>query len=98
MKSIKEVLFNPDYNDKYTRFTEELDSVNSKYKEYFDSRENKLFPEEKDSLALHYWMVNQYGTLTFGFLPESDIDENIKIECVNLFNRIFHDKLDTASH
>ena len=98
MKSIQEVLFNSDYNDKYTRFTEELDSLNSKYTEYFDSRENKLFPEQKDSLALHYWMVNQYGTLTFGFLPESDIDENIKIECVNLFNRIFHYKLDTASH
>lgn len=98
MKSIKEVLFNPDFNDKYREFIGELDSINSKYKKYFDSRDSKHFPEEKDSLVLHYWMVNQYGTLTFGFLQESDIDENIKDECMNLFNRIFHDKSDTDSH
>ncbi|WP_396171733.1 hypothetical protein [Flavobacterium sp.] len=96
MKNIEEVLYNPDFNEKQKKFNEGLDNINSKYKEYFDARKSKQFPKEKDSLALHYWIINQYGNLTFGFLPESDIDENIKKESVNLFHEIFHDKTDTV--
>lgn len=97
MRDIKEVLFGQDYRDKYTRFTEELDNINAKYVDYFDSRRSKLCPEEKDSLGLHYWIINQFGTLTFGFLPESDIGENIKIECMNLFDKIFKEDSDSKS-
>ena len=96
MKKIEEILFAADFKDKYKMFIEGLESVNSKYKRYFDSRKSKLSTDEKDNLNLHYWIINQHGNLTFGFLPDSDIDENIKSECVYLFNRIFNDKNNTS--
>ena len=98
MKDINEVVFGHYYNEKYRRFTAELNIINSKFEHYFNSRKSKISHEEKDCLAYHYWMVNQFGTLTFGFLPESDIDEKIKRECVNLFDKIFHDKSGLNSH
>lgn len=90
MKTIEEILYSDDFNQKFELFKQGLEEINSKYAEYFQLRKQKDFPNEQDNLHLHYWIINQFGRMTFGFLPESDLDEEIKTECNNLFNSVFH--------
>ncbi|MDI5894713.1 hypothetical protein [Flavobacterium algoritolerans] len=74
---------------KMKRLKEGLQKIENKHSEYFEERNSPLSIEKHDRLHNHYDMNTNPNGVFFGIKPGSDLKEEIKIECQNLFNKIF---------
>ena len=90
MKDIKEVLYGKDYADKHNDFMNALNKIEENHIDFFKERPARNQYGDHDRLHNHYGMINQYGTLTFGIMGDSELPEDIKNECMNAFNSIWN--------
>ena len=62
--------------------------------EYFKNKPSRRSIEEHDHLHNHYSMITNSHGIKFGFDANSDLDEKIKTDCINLFDEIFKLEID----
>ncbi|MFB3389868.1 hypothetical protein [Flavobacterium sp. LAR06] len=87
--NLKELFYGEKGAPKMERLTEGLKQIENKHSEYFEGRKSALSSEKNDRLHNHYDMNTNPHGVNFGFRVESDLKEEIKIECQNLFKEIF---------
>lgn len=87
--NVKELFYGDNGAPKMERLIEGLKEIENKHSEYFEGRKSILSFEKHDRLYNHYDMNTNPLGVNFGFRVESDLKEEIKIECQSLFNEIF---------
>ena len=68
-----------------------LSQIEKTHIDFFKKRPARNEYGEHDRLHNHYGMINQYGRLTFGIMGDSELPEEIKNECIDTFNLIWHE-------
>ncbi len=96
MKDIKEVIYGKDFSDKHNRFMEALNTIEDKYKDFFENRPPRNEFHEHDRLHNHYGITIQYGVIRFGIDKDSELPENIQRECHQAFDLIWNESVDEA--
>jgi hypothetical protein len=74
---------------KMRRLKKGLQEIENNHLEYFEERTSPLSFEENDRLHNHYNITSNPHGVYFAIKPESDLPEEIKVKCQNLFNEIF---------
>lgn len=87
--TLKEIFYGKNGASKMEILTEGLKQIENKHSEYFEGRKSTLSFEKHDRLHNHYDMNTNPHGVNFGFRVESDLQDEIRIECQNLFNDIF---------
>lgn len=87
---LNKVFYGEDAAEKLRQFKEGMLDIEKKNLDYFDNRSSKNDIEKKDRLHNHYLMTVNTRGITFGFINNSDLDEEIKTSCFKLFNSIFN--------
>ncbi len=92
-KKLDESCFGSDAAEKINKLTIGLLVIEEKHIKYFEERLPKYSIDKCDKLQNHYITATNQEGITFAFLNKSDLDENIRIECIELFNEIFNSKI-----
>ncbi len=92
MNDFDELLYGKSFSDKKKCFEKDLLAIEEKYKNFFESRKAKYPGDKHDRLHNHYFSKIDRFNISFGFEKESDLPEEIKIECNNLLKKYFNKK------
>lgn len=94
MSTFTEQLYGKDFVQKLANFESELLKVEAKHVEWFKSRESKYPNQKHDTIKNHYALAYSQNdpTIRFGFMPDSDLPDNIRKECNEVFSYHFPKK------
>lgn len=90
IEDLNKLFYGNEAGEKIKKFKDGLIEIEDKYFEYFNSRTPKNEFDKIDKLHNHYMTNTDLNGITFKFLSDSDLDENIRIECEDLFKKIFN--------
>lgn len=85
----KELFYGENGAPKMKQLKQGLIDIENKHLEYFKEKKSTLSFDKHDRLHNHYIMNTNPLGVHFGFMADSDLKEEIKNECQNLFNKIF---------
>ena len=91
-ENLNELFYGTEAAEKINNLKNGLLEIEEKHQKYFEERKGKFSKDECDKLHNHYITITNSGGITFGFTNDSDLDENIRKECIELFNGIFNAK------
>ena len=91
-ENLDELFFGSEAAEKINKLKTGLLAIEEKHNSYFEEKSAKFTKEEHDRLHNHYLTITNSGGITFGFTKDSDLDEDIRKECIELFNGIFNSK------
>ena len=94
-ENLDELFYGTDAAEKINKFKNGLLEIEERHVKYFEERKGKFGTDECDKLHNHYMIITNSGGITFGFINDSDLDESIRKECIELFNGIFNAKTKT---
>lgn len=89
MSEFSELVFGYKNSKDLEKFEDGLDEIQNKYKSYFEHKNNSGFI---DGISNHYILIISNGTIKFIFNKDSNLDLEIKNECIQLFESIFNKK------
>ena len=90
MVEFDESFWSRQQSEKSEGFKAELRRIEEKHSEYFEKRKANSKSMPHDNLAEHYiFQENRNGEANFFFPEYSDLDEEIKNECLAAFHRIY---------
>jgi hypothetical protein len=82
--------YGSEYVRRKTGFKNELDKIEDRHREYFQSRPGHLQDQKHDQLSNHWLMTyDGRGRATFGFRDSSDLRQDIQEECKSAFLKWF---------
>lgn len=87
---LNELFFGSDASDKINRLNEGLLLIEKQHLGYF---KNRLIDSNEDRLHNHYIIITNSHGISINFLHDSDLDQNIKSSCIDLFNSIFNPEI-----
>lgn len=87
---LNKIIYGGDASEKITLLKNKLLVVEQKHIEYFTKRQSRLNSDEFDRLHNHYITITDSSGIKFGFIVESDLEDSIKIECIDIFNKVFN--------
>ena len=91
-ENLDELFYGNEAAEKIGKLKTGLIEIEKKHIDYFEKREGKFNKDDYDRLHNHYITITNPGGITFGFTTDSDLDEDIRKECIELFNGIFNSK------
>lgn len=68
---------------------EAFNKIEEKHLSYFKNRPSKFSIDDHDRLKRHYIIYETANKITFAFDPETDLPENIKTECTEVYISLF---------
>jgi hypothetical protein len=89
MRDISEFIYGEEYVEKNKAFEAEMENIEERHAEFFNSRPPRNETEEHDRLHNHYALRTASGQVQFHFNEGSDLPANIKQECKDAFHRIW---------
>ncbi len=87
-EDLNKLFYGNDAAEKINKLKEGLIIIEKENSEYFENRVAKN--KEKDRLHNHYLTITNAQGISFNFIAESDLDNDIRISCHKLFNDIFN--------
>lgn len=90
IEDLNKLFYGNEAGEKIKKFKEGLIEIEDKYFEYFNNRTPKNEFDKIDKLHNHYITKTDLNGYTFIFLPDSDLEKSIRIECNELFKKIFN--------
>ena len=89
MGNISEFIYGEEYAEKNKAFSEEMSNLEERHAAFFKNRKPVNETEEHDRLHNHYALRTASGQVSFNFSHGSDLPEDIRQECVEVFHRIW---------
>lgn len=89
MVGISEFIYGEEYAEKNRAFEEELLRIEAEHADFFKSRPPQNETEKHDRLHNHYALRTAGGQVSFKFNEGSDLPEDLKRECTEVFHRIW---------
>ena len=89
MSNISEFIYGDEYTEKNQAFEDEMTALEEKHLDYFKNRPSQIETEEHDCLRNHYNIRTASGQVSFRFNEGSDLPEDIRAECTQVFHRIW---------
>ncbi|QIA06442.1 hypothetical protein [Draconibacterium halophilum] len=78
------------YEQKSEEFKEKLLEVEKKHIKYFEERDPVFESDgERDHLHNHWVLWTQSDRVKFGFAHNSDLPDEIKKDCIDVFDQVF---------
>jgi hypothetical protein len=78
-----------DYETQMDRFADALVQIQQRHNYWFESRHGEFEKQEHDTIGNHVTISFQYPNLIFGYWADSQLPENIRLECNACFDEIF---------
>jgi len=89
-ENLNELIFGSEAAEKINMLETGLLEIEENHQNYFEEKKGKFSKDECDKLHNHYITTTNSGVITFEFIKDSDLHENIRKECIKLFNGIFN--------
>ncbi|MBN2640005.1 MAG: hypothetical protein JXR65_13065 [Bacteroidales bacterium] len=78
------------YKEKHEELIQKLLQVEAKHIEFFENREPQFESDgNRDHLHNHWLLWTESHLVKFGFAQGSDLPENIRQECIKVFDEVF---------
>ena len=91
-ENLNELFYGKEAAEKIEKFKNGMLEIEKKHFNYFVQKPKKSDVDENDRLHNHYVVITKNSSISFSFINDSNLDEHIRKECIELFNEIFNSK------
>jgi hypothetical protein len=92
IENLNELFYGKEAAEKIEKFKNGMLEIEKRHLDYFEQRPKKFTHDKSDRLHNHYVTQTNNNGMSFNFIKDSDLEQYIRNECIEMFNRIFNSK------